>query len=157
MTEHPLVVVTRRVPGELPMDPELGARVRGGPAERLERGALIEHVRGASVLVSMFSDAVDAELLDACGPGLRGVCNFAVGFNNIDLDACRERGVLVTNTPDAVTEGTANMAWALLLAVARRVVESDRFVRTGGFSAGGPLGMGEWMGADQQRPSRQIG
>jgi glyoxylate reductase len=54
-----------------------------------------------------------------------------VGFNNIDLDACRERGVLVTNTPDAVTEGTADIAWLLVLAVARRLIEGDRFARTG--------------------------
>jgi glyoxylate reductase len=96
----------------------------------------------------MFHDQIDAELLDAAGPQLKGVCNVAVGFNNIDLKACKERGILVTNTPDAVTEGTADLAWALLLAVARRLVEADRFVRTGQWERQGILGMGEWLGQD---------
>ncbi|MEO0483025.1 MAG: D-glycerate dehydrogenase [Planctomycetota bacterium] len=145
-TERPTIVVTRKIPGTL--EPALPASVRTGPAEQLDRAALLRHVAGADVLVSMFSDRVDDELLDACGDGLRGVCNFAVGYDNIDLEACRRRGVAVSNTPDAVTEGTADMAWALLLAVARRVVEADRFVRSGAFTRGGTLGMAEWLGAD---------
>jgi glyoxylate reductase len=76
------------------------------------------------------------------------VCNFAVGVDNIDLAACRRRGVRVGNTPDAVTEGTANMAMALLLAVARRLVEADRFARTGAWQRRGPMGMAEFMGVD---------
>lgn len=112
------------------------------------RADLLGFVRGAAVLVSMFSDRVDDELLDAAGPGLRGVCNYAVGVNNIDVAACRRRGVAVTNTPDAVTEGTADLAWALVLAVARRVVEADRFVRSGAWAGHGPMGMGEFMGLD---------
>jgi len=142
----PLIVVTRRVPGTL--RPEAEAEVRTGPAEQLDRAGLLRHVAGAHVLVSMFSDRVDDELLDACGPRLRGVCNFAVGYDNVDLRACARRGVPVANTPDAVTEGTADMAWALLLAVARRVVEADRFVRSGAFTEGGTLGMAEWLGAE---------
>src|SRR5688572_6817907 len=101
-----LVVVTREVPGRVNVP---GAEVRLGPAEALARADLLKLVRGASVIISMFHDKVDRELLNAAGPQLKGVVNFAVGYDNIDVAACRERGITVANTPDAVTEGTANM------------------------------------------------
>ncbi|MDP1660311.1 MAG: D-glycerate dehydrogenase [Phycisphaerales bacterium] len=110
------------------------------------RQALLEFVTGAAVVVCVFTDAIDDELLDAAGPGLKGVCAFAVGVDNIDLDACRRRGIAVTNTPDAVTEGTANLTWGLILACTRRIVAADAFVRTGRFEKEGngfPTG---WMG-----------
>ncbi|MBX3323524.1 MAG: D-glycerate dehydrogenase [Phycisphaeraceae bacterium] len=110
--------------------------------------ALAEFARGASILVTMYTDRVDAALLAAAGAGLMGVCNVAVGVNNIDLDACRSAGVIVTNTPDAVTEGTADLAWALVLAVARRLIEADRYARSAAYPARGPLGMAEMLGQD---------
>ena len=96
----------------------------------------------------MYTDTVDGEYLDAAGPQLRGVCNFAVGVNNIDLDLCRQRGITVTNTPDAVTEGTANLAVTLMLACARRVIEGDRFARSGAWAEHGSLGMHEMLGLE---------
>lgn len=132
---RPLVVFTRGVPGT-PNVPD--AEVRMAPDDpRLSRDELKAFVRGASIIVSMFHDKVDAELLDAAGPSLKGVCNFAVGFDNIDLKLCASRGIQVCNTPDAVTEGTANLAWALILAAARRVIEGDQFVRSGRFEREG--------------------
>jgi glyoxylate reductase len=74
---------------------------------------------------------VDAELLDASGPALRVVANFAVGYDNVDVAACRERGVIVTNTPDVLTNATAELAVALMLATARRLGEGERLVRAG--------------------------
>lgn len=139
----PLVAVTRPVPGELRI---AGAEIRTAPETPMTRGELLAFVPGADILVSMFSDRVDAELLDAAGPQLRGVCNFAVGHNNIDSALCRERGIRVTNTPDAVTEGTADLAWALLLATSRRLVEGDRYARSGDWQRGGILGMADFMG-----------
>jgi glyoxylate reductase len=139
----PLVVVTREVPGRADIS---GAEVRLGPAGALSRADLLQLVRGATVIISMFHDKVDRELLDAAGPQLKGVVNFAVGYDNIDVAACRERGITVANTPDAVTEGTANMAWALILAVARRVVEADGYVRSGRFAAEGPLPITGFLG-----------
>lgn len=115
---------------------------------RPTREELLEHVRGASVIVSMFSDSVDRALIDAAGEGLRGICNFAVGYNNIDTELCKERGIVVANTPDAVTEGTANLGFMLLLACARRLVEADRFTRSGDWARGGPLGMNDFMGLE---------
>lgn len=147
MTDRlPLVAVTRATPGG-------DLRVLGGRVIQLGealpgRAELLEHVRGASVIVSMYMDAIDRELLDAAGPKLRGVCNFAVGYNNIDLAACRERGIVVANTPDAVTEGTANVGLMLLLACARRLMEADRFARGGRWAEHGLLGMHEMMGLE---------
>src|SRR4029453_2357531 len=95
----------------------------------MPRGELLERVAGKNGLLSMLTDRVDGELLERAGPGLRVVANFAVGHDNLDLEACTARGVLATNTPDVVTEATADLAWALLLAAARRVAEGDRYLR----------------------------
>jgi len=141
---RPLVVITRAVPGT-PVVPAAEIRM-GADTPRMTRAQLLDFVRGAHVIVSMFHDRIDTELLDAAGPQLRGVCNFAVGFDNIDLSACAARGIQVCNTPDAVTEGTANMAWALILAVARRVLEGDRFVRSGAFERDGNPSITEFLG-----------
>jgi glyoxylate reductase len=86
---------------------------------------------GAGALVADPSVPVDAELLDACGPGLRVVANFAVGYDNVDLAACRERDIAVTNTPDVLTEATAELALALTLAAARRMSDAERDLRAG--------------------------
>lgn len=144
-TSQPIVVVTRTVPGSVDI-PGADVRVCGdAPVDSL---ALGEFARGASVLVTMYHDRVNGELLDAVGPQLKAVCNYAVGYNNIDLQACVERGVVVTNTPHAVTEGTADLAWALLLAVARQIVPADRYARSRAYPENGPLAMGEFCGAD---------
>lgn len=145
MDALPNVLVTRALPGVLEV-PGAGVRVLGEALP--DRRAVLEAMPGVGVLVSMFTDRVDGELLDAAGGTLRGVCQYAVGTDNIDLDACRRRGVVVCNTPDAVTEGTADLAWALLLAVARRVVEADAYARSAAYPAHGPLGMGDFLGAD---------
>ncbi|TYP90755.1 2-hydroxyacid dehydrogenase [Blastococcus xanthinilyticus] len=95
------------------------------------RERLLRDVAGAAALITLLTDRVDAELLDAAGPGLRIVANCAVGFDNVDLAAASARGVVVTNTPGVLDEATADLAFALVLATARRLVEADRFVRGG--------------------------
>jgi glyoxylate reductase len=95
------------------------------------RDAVLAMAPGASALVPDPSVLVDAELLDACGEGLRVVANFAVGYDNIDLETCRERGVIVTNTPGVLTEATAELALALTLAAARRMSDAERDLRAG--------------------------
>jgi glyoxylate reductase len=95
---------------------------------------LLEKVGDADALVSMLSDRIDKEVLDAA-PRLRIVAQMAVGYDNIDLAEATRRGIYVTNTPDVLTETTADFAWALLMAVARRVVEADRYVREGKWTA----------------------
>jgi glyoxylate reductase len=142
----PTVAVTRGVPGEVCVD---GAEVRTARTDpRLSRSELLEFVRGARVLVTMFHDVVDRELLDAAGPGLRGVCAYAVGTDNIDLAECEARGVRVLTLPDVVTEGTANLAWGLILSVSRRMVPADRYVRSGAWAREGATAMTAWLGRD---------
>ena len=90
---------------------------------------LLARLRGKQGLICQITDAIDGEVLAT--PGLQVVSNVAVGYNNIDVAAARRRGVVITNTPDVLTETTADFAWALLMAAARRVVEADRYVRSG--------------------------
>ncbi|CAN5761007.1 glyoxylate reductase [soil metagenome] len=144
----PLVAITRTIPTPTGRAPAIdGARVKMAPSSpRLERGELLKFIAGAGAVITMFHDRVDAEFLDAAGARLRGVCNYAVGIDNIDVEVCRARGVTVTNTPDAVTEGTANLAWALILGAARRVGEADRFVRAGNFVKQGAPAADTWLG-----------
>jgi glyoxylate reductase len=105
-------------------------RVDEGTAE-LDRGALLQRARDADALVVDPTVFVDAGLLEAAGPGLRVVANFAVGYDNVDVDACRARGVAVTNTPDVLTNATAELTVALMLAAARRLGEGERLLRAG--------------------------
>lgn len=98
--------------------------------EEIPREVLLEKVRDVDALVAMLSERVDGELFDNA-PGLRIVANYAVGYDNIDIEEATKRGIYVTNTPDVLTNATADFAWTLLLATARRLVEADNFVRSG--------------------------
>lgn len=100
-------------------------------AELARSFELIDRPAGADGLVAMLTEPVDAALMDAAGPGLRVIANYAAGYDNIDLEAARERGIAVTTTPDVLTRATAEHTLALMLALARRVAEGDRFLRRG--------------------------
>ena len=100
----------------------------------LSRAELIRRLQGKEALVCHIISAIDEEVFAAC-PGLKVVANVAVGFNNVDVAAATRHGVIVTNTPDVLTETTADFAWALLMAAARRVVEADRYARAGEWKA----------------------
>ena len=139
MSRRPRVLVTRRIP-------EAGLeRVRVATNMDLwtdelppPREVLLERVRGIEGLLSLLTDRVDDELLDAAGPDLRVVSNFAVGHDNIDVAACARRGVAVGNTPGVLTETTADLAWALLMAAARRLPEAAAYVRDDRWQTWGP-------------------
>ncbi len=103
------------------------------------RHKLLRRVAGVDGLLSLLTDRVDDELLDAAGSQLRVVSNFAVGFDNIDVAACTRRGIPVGNTPGVLTETTADLAFALLMAVARRIHEGYDYVRGGHWKTWGPL------------------
>src|SRR5881409_2706219 len=94
------------------------------------RDALLEGLRQAQAAICTLTEHLDQEILSQA-PRLRVIANYAVGYNNIVLEAARARGIVVTNTPDVLTETTADLTWALLLATARRVAEGDRLVREG--------------------------
>ena len=95
------------------------------------RDELLARVAGKDGLMLMLTDQVDDELLDAAGPQLRIVADYAVGIDNLDVEACRRRGVVVSNTPDVLTETTAELTLAIVLALLRRVAEGDRLIRRG--------------------------
>jgi glyoxylate reductase len=108
---------------------EVDAYDRDAPMPRAE---LLERLAGKQGLICVISEVIDEALL-AARPGLRVVSNVAVGYNNVDVAACTRRGVAVTNTPDVLTDTTADFAWTLLMATARRLVEADRYTREGRF------------------------
>ncbi len=108
------------------------------------REEFLEAVRERDGLLCLLTEDIDDEVLDI-SPGLRGVAIYAVGYNNIDVDACTRWGIPVSNTPGVLTDTTADIAWALIFATARRVAEGDRFVRDGRFTGWGPLLM---LGSD---------
>jgi len=96
----------------------------------IERAELLSRVKGADAVLSLLTEKVDGELLEAAGPQLKVVSNVAVGYNNIDVKACTERGIKVTNTPGVLTEATADIAMALILAATRRLAEGERVIRS---------------------------
>jgi len=97
----------------------------------MPRDRLLERIAGKVGAITLLTEQVDGAFLDAAGPQLVIVANYAVGFDNIDVDQCTKRGILATNTPDVLTETTADTAWALLMAAGRRIAEGDRFLRSG--------------------------
>ena len=102
------------------------------------RSVLLERVQGVEGLLALLTDKVDAALMDAAGPSLKVVSNYAVGFDNIDVPEATSRGVPVGNTPGVLTETTADMAFTLLMAAARRIVEGVDYVRAGKWESWGP-------------------
>lgn len=102
--------------------------------DRPPRAEVLRRISGKDALICLLTEKIDRELLDAAGPQLRIVANVAVGFDNVDVPACTERKVVVTNTPGVLDETTADFAWALLMAVARRLVEGDRMARSGAWT-----------------------
>jgi glyoxylate reductase len=144
--EKPKVYVARQLPQaamEL-LSPSLELRVHPGdlPPSRAE---LLAGVAGCAGVLSLLSDRIDAEVFDAAGKQLKVVSNFAVGYNNIDVAEARRRGIAVGNTPDVLTDATADIAVALLLAAARRLGEASEAVRAHQWTTWEPLG---WIGLD---------
>ncbi len=101
-----------------------------GSSEALPKAELVARLKGTQGLICQITDTIDDEVL-AAAPELQVISNLAVGYNNIDVAAARRRNIVVTNTPDVLTETTADFAWALLMAAARRVVEADEYARSG--------------------------
>jgi glyoxylate reductase len=127
----PRAVVTRRIPEPALERLREVADVEVSDADRaLEPDELHALVAGAEAVVTMLHDRVDDAFLDAAGPQLRVVANVAVGYDNVDVDAVRARDVVVTNTPGVLTDATADIAMALILAVTRRLGEGERLIRS---------------------------
>lgn len=99
---------------------------------------LLEKIKDCDALIPLLSDTIDREVIDAA-PNLKVIANYAAGFNNIDVAYARSRGIIVTNTPDILNAATADLTWALILAVSKRIVEGDQFTRAGKFSGWSPM------------------
>ncbi|MBM7559975.1 2-hydroxyacid dehydrogenase [Marinitoga litoralis] len=99
----------------------------------LTHDEIIELAKNNDALITLLSDKIDKEVIDAGKGKLKVISNYAVGYNNIDVESAKEAGIFVTNTPGVLSDATADLAWALLFAVARKIVESDKFVREGNF------------------------
>ncbi|WP_284753057.1 D-glycerate dehydrogenase [Arthrobacter sp. efr-133-R2A-120] len=126
------VVVTGRIPEtaieKLRAEHEVDAWTG---SESIGREELLRRVAGADAVVSLLTERIDAELLDAAGPQLKVVANVAVGYDNIDVPACTERGIVATNTPGVLTDATADIAMGLILMATRRLGEGERLIRSG--------------------------
>jgi len=136
------VVVTRRLPQAA--WERLGAQANlalqlWDSDDPIGRSELLRLAAGAAGILCLLTDRVDDEVMEAAGPGLRVVSNMAVGYDNIDVAAATRRGVMVTNTPDVLTEATADLTWALILAACRRVGEAARFLRENRWQTWRPL------------------
>jgi glyoxylate reductase len=131
---RPQVFVTRKLPPPvLNRLSEVCDYQVGTDQGILSREGLLTGAHNADGIICMLTDNMDREVINA-GARLRVIANIAVGYNNIDIIAAQQRGIYVTNTPDVLTEATANLTWALILALTRRIIEADAFVRAGKFS-----------------------
>jgi glyoxylate reductase len=131
------VLLTRRIPSSVLalLEAEHSVDLYTGDAA-IPRDELIRRVADKDALICTLTDKIDGDVMDAA-PGLKVIANIAVGYENIDVPAARQRGILVTNTPDVLTEATAELTWALILGIARRVAEGDRLIRAGAWKRWG--------------------
>ena len=135
---RPTVLVTKRLPSMALARLEESCDIDLNDRETfLTHDELVARVRGKQGLIALLADTVDRAVLEAGLPGLKVVSAVAVGINNIDVKTASELGIVVTNTPDVLTESTADLTWTLILGIMRRVVEGDRLVRRGGWKASG--------------------
>jgi glyoxylate reductase len=128
------VLLTRRVPSSVlaPLEAQHDLDVWHGN-DAIPRAELLKRIAGKDAAIAVLTDRIDDEVLDAAGPQLKVVANIAVGYDNIDVAALRRHGVIGTNTPDVLTEATAELTWALILGITRRAAEGDRLIRANGW------------------------
>lgn len=137
--KRPRILVTRKLPQDALDLLDAYGEVQVNPHDEiLPREDLEEGIKDVEALLCLLTDTIDAPLLDK-NPDLLMISNYAVGYNNIDIKACTERGIPVSNTPGVLTETTADFAWTLLMAAARRLVAADSYTRQGRFTSWGPM------------------
>jgi glyoxylate reductase len=148
------VYVARMIPQETIDELRKHFEVLVNPEDRgLTKAELKEKAKGCDAIVSLITDTIDGDLLDAVGPQCKIVANYAVGINNFDVAAATKRGVILTNTPSVLDDATATHTFALLLATARRIVEADRYVRAGKWKGWSPM---FFIGMDVDRKTLGI-
>jgi len=141
-SKRPFVIVTRKLPDLIETRMmELFACRLNLDDKPLSKPKLIAAAAQADVLVPTVTDRIDAEVLAEAGPALKLIASFGTGVDHVDLSAAQQRGIIVTNTPGVLTEDTADMTMALILAVSRRLAEGERLIRSGGWAGWGPTSM----------------
>ncbi|MDP6619363.1 MAG: D-glycerate dehydrogenase, partial [Nitrospinota bacterium] len=124
--------MTRRLPKAAMDRVRKAVNAQVNPHDRpMTRRELLRGLKGKDGVLSLLNDRMDGEAMDAAGPALKVIANYAVGFNNIVVPDATGRGIVVTNTPEVLTETTADMAWSLIMAACRRIAEGDDFLRSG--------------------------
>lgn len=148
------IYITRRLPDEAvaPLRDKYEVRMWEEEAHSVPRDVLMEEAASAHALWTMLSDSIDRELMEQA-PNLEVISNLAVGYNNIDIEAAKDRGVIVTNTPDVLTETTADLAFGLMMMTARRLGEAERDLRAGEWKSWTPMG---YVGMDLYRAKLGI-
>ena len=132
------IFMTRRLPEkgiEMLREHELDIYEGDTPPDKQE---IIEGIKNKDILISLLTDPIDKDVINA-SPKLKMIANYAVGYDNIDVKEATKRGIVVTNTPGVLTETVADLTWALILSIARRIVEGDKFMRQGKFKGWAPL------------------
>ena len=142
------IFITRRIP-EIGINllKEKDHQVSIGPEDKISKEKLLEGVKGVDAILSVLTEKIDGEVMDAAGKQLKIIANYAVGYNNIDVAEAKKRNIIVTNTPGVLTEAVAEHTIAFLFVIAERIVEADRFTRAGKYKAWGPKML---LGADIQ-------
>ena len=131
---RPTVLLTRKIPSSVVTRLEASCDVEQFEGSgTMSRGELLARIRGKQAVMSVLTDAIDREVLEV-GSALKVIANIAVGYNKVDVAAARERGIVITNTPDVLTGATADLTWALILGITRRLGEGERLVRRGEWS-----------------------
>jgi len=140
------VLITRRIPEPGMAMISRECKIRLWDEDRpIPREKLLEMAKGVSGIVCMLTDRIDAVAMDSAGAGLKVIATMAVGFDNIDINEATRRGIVVGNTPGVLTDATADLTWALMLSLGRRIVEGDRMMRKRGFTGWSPTLL---LGAD---------
>jgi glyoxylate reductase len=133
------ILVTRNLPGNALDNLARNAEIElWDELYPIPEKALNQMIKGKDGLLCLLTDSINASTMDAAGGNLKIIANYAVGFNNIDIEAAKKRSIIVTNTPGVLTEATADLAWALLFAAARRIAESDIYLRSGNWTGWDP-------------------
>ncbi|MCA1064970.1 D-glycerate dehydrogenase [Rossellomorea sp. AcN35-11] len=137
---RPSIYITRKLPESIiaPLQAQFEVDMWEDEDVPVPRDILLHKAEASSALLTMLSDNVDQELIQN-SPSLKVVANLAVGYDNIDLEAAKQRGVIICNTPDVLTETTADLTFGLLMATARRIVEADRYIKEGKWKSWSPL------------------
>jgi len=135
----PKVFVTRRIPAVgIKLLKDKGWEVEVGPEGKISEKELLEKVKGVNAILSVLTETIDGKAMGAAGKQLKIIANYAVGYNNIDVKAAKEKNILVTNTPDVLTDAVADHTVGLLFAAAQKIVAADQYTRAGKYEAWGP-------------------